>query len=146
MLRIVKGTKEATNVKPVEDDEVRPFDKSKAAPKKAVEIKVDIKPLKKLPEVEESAEVDPDESSDNAAEDDVEMVEPGKIDQQAVHYMEPGSKCGNCKHWLEPDGCELVSGFIKSDGICMLWVKGVDPKTDGLEDEPVDLPVEAEEA
>lgn len=125
MLRIVKNTPEAVNVKPL-DKALKPFDSGKAVPKKALEvIKIDIKPTKPAmdPEADESMEAEP------------EMVETGKIDQASVHYLTSDSICGNCKHWLEPGGCDVVSGEISYDGICMLWSKGDDPRTEDAEDE-----------
>ena len=48
-------------------------------------------------------------------------VDEGKIHQDMAHYLEPGSVCSGCSHFLADDGCDVVQGIINPDGVCMLW-------------------------
>ena len=120
MFKLVKGTPQAKDVKLIEKDE--PIAELKPI------AKISIKTIKVEPDIEE--------------------VEPGKIDQAAVHYLRPGSVCKNCTHFLEPDGCDVVSGYVKPEGVCMLWSKGsaAEPHdTYESMDESMDDPFEVDE-
>ena len=108
MLKIVKGTPEAKDVKPLK----------KEPPKKSAE---GYTPLEEL--------------------EDVEEVESGSIPKDSVRYMPAGSKCASCKHFLEPNGCDLVEGDIDPDGICMLFASSGPTVIHGSEtSKPAEMP------
>jgi len=53
-------------------------------------------------------------------------AEAGQMPPTAVSYQESpkdGKKCSDCKLFVEPRACKLVSGDISPDGWCKLYIK-----------------------
>lgn len=49
----------------------------------------------------------------------------GKMSQSAAKYQDTpkdGKQCDGCALWQAPDGCKSVSGTIKPEGWCKLYV------------------------
>ena len=38
-----------------------------------------------------------------------------------IEFVGDGTSCDNCKEFVEPDGCEIVRGFIDGLGCCAAW-------------------------
>lgn len=67
-----------------------------------------------------------DEPTADEPEIDVNQVEsdPNKLDQSIVVYMtsEYGPfECQNCKYWVDPNACSIVSGEIDPKGVCNVY-------------------------
>ena len=50
----------------------------------------------------------------------------GTLPQSAVAYQptpKDGKQCDGCNLFIAPNACKSVSGEIKAEGYCKLWVK-----------------------
>lgn len=113
MLRMKSSVAEVKNVKPENEKKPLPFVK-KPSPS------VEEPPAEEETSTHEASPADPVEDK---AEDTVE-VESGNLDPVTVHYMDSSCgpfECQRCVHWLEPDGCDKVSGDIDPKGMCNLF-------------------------
>lgn len=72
--------------------------------------------------------------------------EGGFIDPESARYFGPESRCAGCIHFMGPNACEIVSGPIDPQGVCMLFLAGGAPTdmppTDAM---PTGAPEEAPE-
>jgi len=57
-----------------------------------------------------------------------------KLDPLKVGYKHEAGTCGSCIHFLQPSGCEVVSGSISVTGNCWLYEGG------GTDDEENEIP------
>ena len=91
-----------------------------------------LKIMKGLPEatkvepIEDDTKASDDKSPDDerVEREDIEEVASGTIPKESVRYMSGESCCHCCKHFLEPNGCELVEGDIDPEGLCVLFRSG----------------------
>lgn len=79
-----------------------------------------------------------------------------KVSVDEARYFGPDQRCQGCLHFLaNPDGslgtCEIVSGDIDPQGVCILFrpsglemMTGVEQSADELEDEPLEEPAQTE--
>lgn len=63
----------------------------------------------------------------------------GFIDPESARYFGPESRCQSCIHFMAPGSCEIVSGPIDPQGVCMLFLAG------GAPDQGAGMPPEAME-
>lgn len=57
-----------------------------------------------------------------------------KLDPLKVGYKHEAGTCGSCIHFLQPSGCEIVSGSISVTGNCWLY------EGSGTDDEENEIP------
>jgi hypothetical protein len=48
-----------------------------------------------------------------------------KLSHRSVNYERPsthvGERCGNCKHFISPHGCQAVASPIQANAYCQRW-------------------------
>lgn len=63
------------------------------------------------------------------AEIEKHVAENGKFSKSQAGYLPFAPpplfwdyRCLNCRFWVEPDGCQVVSGRISPSGWCVIWL------------------------
>lgn len=81
---------------------------------------------------------------------DPSIFEAGMVDKTVARYLDAGSHCKNCTHFLEPGSCEVVAGPIDPEAVCMLFTPdgmlqsvgaptlAEETPTDGITNSPID--------
>lgn len=91
-----------------------------------------------LPQMEPEADLPEPEGLAEALTAENPEAGGGMVDPTLAKYMGPDMRCGSCKHFQEPSTCDLLSGPVEADGVCMLF--------EPMEQDEVDaMPVEASE-
>lgn len=61
-----------------------------------------------------------------------DMMSAGMVSPEAARYMRGDARCMNCVHFMEPGNCEIVSGKIEPDGVCMLFTGDVEEASEEM--------------
>lgn len=64
----------------------------------------------------------------------------GFIDPESARYFGPESRCMGCIHYMDPGACEIVSGPIDPQGVCMLYLPGMALAAEPLAVDPMAMP------
>lgn len=71
------------------------------------------------------------------------MMSEGLVSPEAAKYMTSDMRCGSCVHFMDSGGigsCEIVSGPIDPQGVCLLYTADTAPEElaePALEESPV---------
>lgn len=98
-------------------------------------------PVPETPEMPEEMAQEPEVEQESEVPTAPAKFSADKVDPRIARYMTSDMGpfiCANCDHFTEEGECEVVSGPIDPEGVCILFTPGIAPA------EPMEVPEEPE--